>query len=481
MSESHKPHSDLSLEAPLTPEQALERADAEDEFDADLAASAVSELLERGDREAVRRWFEETLAADIAETLALLEPEKLRQAMRLLDREERARVFGYLPITLQVEALAGLPRPEVTDLFNRMSADERADLFNALPEAEQERLLPTLAQAEREDLRRLASYAEGTAGSIMTSDYATLAPQLTAREALEELRRVAPDKETIYNAYVVDSERRLIGVVTLRKLITAPPSAKVEALMETNVVSAYVDDDRREVAEKIARYDFIALPIVDHDQRLVGIVTADDAMDVAEEAATESFQRSATVGPLEVSVKEAGVALLYRKRIFWLVLLVFGNIFSGAGIAAFEDTIAAHIALLFFLPLLIASSGNAGTQAATLMVRALATAEVELRDFFRMFLRELVVALALGLTMAFAIYWIGLWRGGGEIALVVGLTMTIVVTVGSLIGMSLPFLMSVLRLDPATASGPLVTSIADVAGVLIYFGMATILLGVGPS
>ncbi len=297
MSEPYKPESDSSLEQ-LTPEQALEQADAEDEFDAELAASAVSELLERGDREAIRRWFEETLAADIAETLALLDPEKLRQAMKLLEREERARVFGYLPLPLQVEALAGLTRAEVTDLFNRMSADERADLFNALPESEQERLLPTLAQAEREDLRRLASYAEGTAGSIVTSDYATLAPQLSAREALEELRRVAPDKETIYNAYVVDEERRLIGVVTLRKLITAPPSAKVADLMETNVVFAYADDDQKEVAEKIARYDFIALPIVDREERLVGIVTADDAMDVAEEEATESFQRSATVGPL---------------------------------------------------------------------------------------------------------------------------------------------------------------------------------------
>jgi magnesium transporter len=310
----------------------------------------------------------------------------------------------------------------------------------------------------------------------MTSDYAALGAQLTAREAMEELRRVAPDKETIYNAYVLDAERKLIGVVTLRSLITAPPSARVADLMETNVVTAYVDDDQKDVAEKIQRYDFIALPILDAGDRLVGIVTADDAMDVAEEEATESFQRVGTVGPLDVSVKDASIGLLYRKRIFWLVLLVFGNIFSGAGIAYFEDTIAAHLALLFFLPLLIASAGNAGTQASTLMVRAMATGDVVMRDWARMLGREFVVATVLGVTMALAIYGIGVWRGGPEIALVVGATMILVVIVGSLIGMSLPFIMSRVNLDPATASGPLVTSIADVAGVLIYFGLATAFL-----
>jgi magnesium transporter len=458
------------------PVAALEAADGEDRFDAEMAARAVEALLDRDAHDELRSWFDETLAADIAETLALLDLPHLLALLPLMEREERARVFGYLPLSQQVEVVSSLKRSEVVELFDRMSSDERADLFNELPEAEQERLLPTLAHAEREDIRRLASYAEDTAGAIMTSDYATLLPQLTAREAMEELRRVAPDKETIYNAYVVDAERKLIGVVTLRKLITAPPNAKVSELMETNVVTAYVDDDQKEVAEKIARYDFIALPILNGGDRLVGIVTADDAMDVAEEEATESFQRVATVGPLDVSVKEASVGLLYRKRIFWLVLLVFGNIFSGAGIAYFEDTIAAHLALLFFLPLLIASAGNAGTQASTLMVRAMATGDVVMRDWARMLGREFVVATTLGVTMALAIYGIGLWRGGPEIALVVAATMVTVVLVGSLIGMSLPFLMSRANLDPATASGPLVTSIADVAGVLIYFGIATAFL-----
>jgi len=456
--------------------EALRAADGEDRFDAKAAAGAIAALLGQNDHATLRTWFEDTLAADIAEALDLLALPQLLAVLPLMEREERARVFGYLPLSRQVEVVSGLKRDAVVELFDRMGADERADLFNELPEAEQERLLPTLAHAEREDIRRLASYAEDTAGAIMTSDYAALGEHLTAREAMEELRRVAPDKETIYNAYVLDAERKLIGVVTLRSLITAPPSARVAELMETNVVVAYVTDDQKEVAEKIQRYDFIALPILDAGDRLVGIVTSDDAMDVAEEEATESFQRVGTVGPLDVSVKDASIGLLYRKRIFWLVLLVFGNIFSGAGIAYFEDTIAAHLALLFFLLLLIASAGNAGTQASTLMVRAMATGDVVMRDWARMLGREFIVATVLGVTMALAIYGIGFWRGGPEIALVVGATMILVVIVGSLIGMSLPFIMSRVNLDPATASGPLVTSIADVAGVLIYFGLASTFL-----
>jgi magnesium transporter len=465
---------------PLDPAAALRDAQGEDRFDADLAASAIAACLSRDDRATLAAWFEQTLAADIAEALARLQPPQIAAVLPWLEADERARVFGYLPLDDQSELVAELERPAMVELFDHMSADERADLYNALPSARRELLLPALAQAEREDIRRLAGYSESTAGSIMTSDYATLLPGLTAREAVEELRRVAPDKETIYNSYVVDGERRLVGVVTLRRLITAMPDARVEQLMETNPVVAYVDDDQEAVADKIARYDFIALPILDAGERLVGIVTADDAMDVAQREATEDFLRAGGAGGTLVgSVREASVTHLYRLRVFWLVLLVFANIFSGAGIAHYEDTIASHLALLFFLPLLIASSGNAGSQSATMMVRALATGDVQTRDWGRMLGREIVIAGLLGLTMAVAIAAIGVWRGGPDIAAVVAMTMIVVVLVGSLIGMSLPFVLSRFGLDPATASGPLVTSIADIAGVLVYFGIAAAWLGNG--
>jgi magnesium transporter len=264
--------------------------------------------------------------------------------------------------------------------------------------------------------------------------------------------------------------------VSLRDLVTARPGTRVSDLMETHVITARVEDTAKSAAEKIARYDLNVLPVINGGDRLVGIITADDAMDIAEAESTESFHRVGTVTNLVVSMRDASAWLLFQKRVFWLVLLVFGNLFSGAGIAFFEDTIAAHIALLFFLPLLIGSGGNAGSQSATLMVRALATGDVLLKDWGALVGREVGVALLLGIVMAAAVPVLGIIRGGPEIAMVVSMTMVCVVLVGSLIGMTLPFVLSMMKLDPATASAPLITSIADAVGVLIYFAIATAML-----
>lgn len=369
-----------------------------------------------------------------------------------------------------------MPRADLAAIFMEMNADDRADLYKKLTDEQRDVLMPALAQAEREDIRQLAAYEEGTAGALMTSDYASLSPQLNAKQAIEVLRHEAPNKETIYRAYVVDAERHLIGSVRLQDLITAHGGVKVADLVERNTHAIPVDADVEDAARKIARYDVIALPVVDTQERLVGIITHDDALDVMEAEATEDFQRLGTVTNLDASVATATVPMLYRARIAWLMLLVFGNIFSGAGIAHFEDTIAAHLALMFFLPILIASGGNAGSQSATLMVRALATGDIRISDWGRVLGRELVVAILLGLSMAAAIAVIGVFRGGPDIAIVIALSMIIIVIVGSMIGMLLPFVLSRFNMDPATASTPLVTSIADATGVLIYFSIAKAIL-----
>jgi magnesium transporter len=444
-------------------------------------AESVRETLATHDASGLRTLLEDVHPADLALVLAELEPRDMWRALSALPPDERAETFGYLPTEQQVDLARTLTRKQLADIVFHMSADERADLFNRLSQEQQEALLPGLAQAERDDIRRLAGYEEGTAGAIMTSDYATLAPQLTAREAIEWLRREAPDKETIYQSYVIDADRRLLGAVSLRDLILAPSARRVEELMVREVIFARVEDEQEDVAGMISKYDLLALPIINGGEKLVGIVTYDDAMDVVEQEATEDFHKAASVDHLETSVRDAGFRLLYRKRVFWLVLLVFGNLFSGAGIAYFEDTIAAYVALVFFLPLLVGSSGNAGSQAATLMVRALATGDVELRDWGRMLGRELLVAGALGLTMAIAISGVGVIRGGSEIAAVVAITMVTVVIIGSLIGMSLPFVLNRFRFDPATASAPLVATIADAVGVLVYFGVASAVLQLPPS
>jgi magnesium transporter len=437
---------------------------------------ALGAAIRAGDAVALRAAVDGEHPADIAGALEEFAAHHVWAVLDLLPLKEQADVFGYFGRDFQVDMAHQAPRARLARIVSEMNSDERADLFKELSDEQQDALLPALAQAEREDIRRLAAYEEDTAGAIMSSDYAVLTASLSAAQAIEKLRHEAPDKETIYRAYVTDPERRLLGAVRLRDLILASPKMLVRDLMEEAPVSVHVDEDQEEVARKISRYDVLALPVVDADGRLVGIVTHDDAMDVIQEEATEDFHKVGSVGDLDSSVRDASIGLLYRKRIAWLVLLVFGNLVSGAGIHYYEDTIASVVALVFFLPLLIGSSGNAGSQAATLMVRALATGDVMLKDWGRMLGREVLIAALLGLTMALAVSGIGWYRGGPGVALAVALTMVLVVLVGSLIGMSLPFILSRFKLDPATASAPLVTTLADASGVFIYFGVATAIL-----
>ncbi len=414
--------------------------------------------------------------ADLAELLEEMNLDQARASLLSLPLSLGADTFAYLDPETQVGLAKVLTRGELAAIVTEMNGDDRADLFNRLTPKQQNALLPGLAQAEREDIRRLAAHEEGTAGAIMTSDYATLTVNLTVKDALGKLRREAPDKETIYRTYVLDADRRLIGSVRLQTLILASPKQKIAEVMERETRAVSVSDDQEEVAQAIAKYDVIALPVVDEDGRLVGIVTHDDAIDVLQAEATEDFQKAAMMTSMVENIGTASIKLLYRKRVYWLVLLVFGNLLSGAGLALYEETIAAYVVLVFFLPVLIASGGNAGSQSSTLTIRAMATGDVEMKDWGRMLLRELSVALALGLTMAFAVSAIGLFRGGLELAFVVAISMLIIVVAGSLVGMSMPFLLSRLGLDPATASGPLITSLADIMGVLVYFSIATAFL-----
>jgi magnesium transporter len=437
-------------------------------------AASLREALEAPDAATLDELAGEHHPADIAAVAAGFDEADRLRLLQRLSPPERAAAFSYLDAPLQLAAARSLARGALAETIAELAPDERVDFFNRLPPAVASSLTPALVHAEREDLRRLRAYPEGTVGAVMTSDYAVLMLAQTTGEAIESLRTQAPDRETIYQAYVVDGERRLVGTLSLRELLLAPASARVGEVMIEDVIAVAADEPRSVAAARIAEYDLIALPVIDDSWRLVGIVTYDDAMDVAEDEATEDFHKAGgTLGDLGPSFRTAPILQLYRKRVFWLVLLVFGNVFSGAGIARFEDTIAAYVGLVFFLPLLIGSSGNAGAQSATLMVRAMATGDVHVRDWGQLLLRELFVAGLLGATMAFAVSGIGLVRGGPQIAAIVAGTMVTVVVVGSLIGLLLPLALNRLRLDPATASAPLVTSIADAAGVVIYLSIAT--------
>lgn len=408
---------------------------------------------------------------DTADILALLDP---KISWKLLEHlPNRATVFSYLEAEEQVEMAFLFPRASLAKLVGEMPSDERTDLYKHLNQNQRDALLPALAQAEREDIRRLSAYAEKTAGALMTSDYATLKAEMTVAEALAALRLEAPDAETIYHAYVIDEQRKLQGVISLRTLILASPEQLIGDIMLSKVISSNVHQNQEDVAKTIARYDLIALPIIDNNGALVGIVTHDDAMDVASDEATDDFHKSGGVSSLVSSFKDTSIRILYRKRVFWLVFLVFGNLISGVGIAHFEDVIAANLVLVFFLPLLVDSGGNAGSQSATLMVRALATGEVVMRDWFSLLGREALVALLLGITMAAAIAVIGYFRGDAVVSLVLALSMVCVVMIGCVIGMSLPFVLNKLGFDPASASAPLITSVCDASGVAIYLFIAS--------
>lgn len=437
-------------------------------------ASKLSRDIEQQQFEQAISQVENLRPIDTADILTLIEPSL---AWQLLERlPNRSTIFSYLEPNIQVAMAHRFSREKMAILVGEMPADERTDLYKHLDQEQRDALLPALAQAEREDIRRLSAYEERTAGALMTSDYATLSAKMTVNQALEALRLEAPDAETIYHAYVIDDKRKLLGVVSLRVLILASPQQLIGDIMVSSIVTCNVNDDQEDVAKVVARYDLIALPIVDDDGALVGIVTHDDAMDVASDEATDDFHKSGGVTTMVGRLKDVSIRVLYRKRVFWLVFLVFGNLLSGFSIANFEDVIAANLVLVFFLPLLVDSGGNAGSQSATLMVRALATGDVVMRDWFSLLGREALVALMLGATMAVAIAIIGYVRGDAVVSLVLALSMVAVVMIGCVIGMSLPFVLNKLGFDPAAASAPLITSVCDASGVLIYLFIASIFL-----
>ncbi len=451
------------------------------DLDLELYTDQLTQLVDKGNYEAAGALLAELPNPDIAEVLVELDIEAARRIMLGLPAKQQASVFGYLRPANQAQMAAGMSRRQLAALFELMDHDERADLYNRLSDSERWAVLPGLAHAEREDIRQLASYSEDTVGSIMTSAYVTLRPDQTAGQALDSIRLEAPDVETIYQSYVVESDRRLVGTISLRDLLLANPSARLRNLMIKDVIRSRASAPKVEAARLIARYDILAVPVVNDDDQMVGIVTHDDALDVTEDESTADQHRLGAVARLTTSLSESTITSLYRTRVGWLVILIFGNVFSGASIAHFEDLIARIVSLVFFLPLLIDSGGNAGSQSSTLMVRALATEDVRGRDWFRLLGKELLVSLLLGLTMAAAVSLLGFWRGGLSVALIVSITMILIVTVGSVIGMSLPFLLTRFKLDPASASAPLVTTICDGVGVLIYFNVASAVLNLPPT
>ncbi|TVR74363.1 MAG: magnesium transporter [Sphaerobacteraceae bacterium] len=434
----------------------------------------ITKLMREGNREELISLLRNSAREGrLSDALATLSTREIHELADTLGDDAFGELLGELDPSDAAQLLTRLAIRDAADVLEAMDPDDAADVVGEFDDAAANRFLIEMEPVEAAELRQLLSYPPDTAGGRMTPAFIAISPDLRADQAVVALRQLSEEAETIYYVYVTDEQDHLIGVLSLRHLVLSPPNTPVRNVMVTDIVTVRVDADQEEAARVLTDNDLLALPVVNHDGKLEGIITADDIADILEQEATEDFQRVAGVVPLQQSLRDVSAWVLYKNRIRWLVILVFVNVFSGAAIASFEETIETVVALVFFLPLLIDSGGNAGAQSATLVIRALATGEAKLRDWGHLFAKEILTAGAMGLTMAVAVSWLGIWRGGFEVGLVVMITMILIVLVGSLIGMSLPFILTRVGIDPAVASGPLVTSLADICGVMIYFSIAT--------
>ncbi len=439
----------------------------------------LRQMLEEGDAAGLREFCEILHPAAAAEVLQDLPTADVWKALSHCGHVRLVEIFEHLSLTRQVEMVELIGRDRLSKIIEEMSSDDRADLLSRLDPRRVEALLPLVAQAERADIRKLLSYPDYSAGSIMTTEYASLPEDITVREAIDRLRLQAPNSETIYYVFILDAERRLHGLTSLRDLILARPDAKLSDLMTRDIIAVRVDDDQEEVARELARYDFLAIPVVDDRNRLVGIITHDDILDIVQEEAEEDAYRAGAVAPLEDSYLDTPLHTIAWKRVVWLVFLSMMALGTAEVIEQFEHVSHAHKWMIAFLPLVLASGGNTGSQSATLVIRLLATDEPTGKETTRLLGREVLVGLMLGGILAGADFvFLRLWFGKtfAETFVVSG-TVAGVVLLGTVWGTILPLVFKRFGMDPALMSNPLIAAFMDMMGVVIYNTVALLLLG----
>ncbi|MCX8098892.1 MAG: magnesium transporter [Casimicrobiaceae bacterium] len=447
-------------------------------------AFAVRALARAHDLSVFKQIARQALPSDLIEALESLNDERVAQLLALLDAPARAELFSHFPEERQDALLGHLSATALAELIEWMPSDDRADLFNRLSEEAKAKLLPALAKAEREDIVRLASFPEDTVGAAVTSDYLDVSPEMTVSQALARLRATATEKETVYVIYVLDADRRLRGTVSLRDLVLAPEERKVSELMHADPVFARATWPIAQAAELIRRYDLLALPVIDEADRMLGIVTVDDAMDIDKErdaAQLARFGGGGSIGGPDLDILASPFRTMFGVRVFWLAILTVFGILTSSFVAAQEEILSKVIVLAAFIAPIVDMGGNTGSQSATLVIRAMALGEVSVRwrDIWTVIQRELPVAVALGLTIAILEAILAYFSKGvgGGVLMVVGLSMLACTALGGIIGALLPFAARRIGTDPATLSSPLITSIMDLLGVFIYFGFAWMFLG----
>lgn len=450
----------------------------------------IKELVEQKKWDIINDLLEDIHPAEIAEIISEFSPEEAWEILSNIEISKRSEIFSHLDLELQTSIAEKLSRSDLIELLTEMPSDDRVDLFKKFPEEKQEVILPALAQAEREDIRRLASYPERSAGSVMTSEYVAFPAYIKVKEALNKLRLEAPRKETIYYAYVINEKRQLIGFVELADLILADPETYIADIMESEVIYAKVDEDQESVARKIQKYDLIAIPVVNGNNTLVGIITHDDALDIITQEHTEDMEKLMAIA----GSHESGVYLRtpsyvhFKNRAVWVVSLAAVGLISGMIIHSFEETLTRLLVLALYMPMVADTGGNVGSQSATVVVRALALKEISFRDFFKVIFKEFKIAILLAIVLGILSFAKVMWLSADseipagfslfKIASVIALALSLQVITATLIGAMLPLVAAKFKLDPAVVASPALTTIVDITGLLIYFSIATALLGI---
>lgn len=439
----------------------------------------VLELLQNKEYAQVKQAIVDMHEADIAELFGQIEERDVAlRLFRLLPKEVAAESFSYMETDVQQRLIEAITDTELRGILDEMYLDDYVDLVEELPANVVRRVMQNSSRENRSLINQYLKYPEDSAGSLMTNEYVYLKRMLTVRQAFEAIRNTGVDKETIYTCYVIDQDRKLVGSVPLRALILADPDTHVEELMFENPIYASTLEDQESVVKKFTRYDMLALPVVDNEQRLVGIITIDDAVDVLQEEATEDFEKMAALSPSEDIYLKTSVVTLAQNRIVWLLVLMIAGMLTGALLEHYEAAIAAIPLLVSFIPMLMDTGGNCGSQSSTLIIRGLALDEIQLKDFFRVLWKEFRVALLCSLVLALVNFLrILIQYHDLGVAITVSLTLIVTIVVAKTMGGMLPIAAKRLRMDPAVMASPLITSVVDTCSILAFFYIATKLLG----
>lgn len=444
----------------------------------------ILELLEARDFRQLRQLYSETESADIALCFAELPEDKLPLLFRLLPKDLASEVFVEMDSDMQKLLIASFSDRELKEVIDDMYVDDTVDIIEEMPSNLVKRILANTSSEMRGQINEILKYPKDSAGSVMTVEFVDFKSAMSVSEAFEHLRRTGIDKETIYTCYVTDASRHLLGVLTVMQLIMASPDDTVGGIMDTNVVSMHTTDDREDVAKALGKYDFLAMPITDAEGRLVGIVTIDDAVDVIEDETTEDIEKMAAITPSDDSYFRTGVLAHAKLRIPWLTVLMLSATFTGAIITNYEAAFDSVPLLVAFIPMIMGTAGNAGSQSSTLVIRNMATGDVRLRDFLKVLWKELRIAFSVGVCLALinTVRILIQYRGEPNclgIALTLAVTIILTVSFSKMLGSMLPMIAKALKLDPALMASPLIATISDTCSTLIFFYVAVRVLGLG--